>query len=351
MKILSSKDFASLYEKLDIRPITKDMLSDMSDERILREKMHARKDTKEYAEFIWYTYAKIQKRIIEGDYKVEVSGKLTLKGELGYAHSQENIWIVELPLRTSNVYKIKDLTDYECSPYWPKPPYHIWITSAENAYSDEVKKDVWKKLGMELKPIYELVADKNGLYNKKIADAITLKFNKVNWGINAHQELIDGLENAIGDVNVKLQYMTRGLGDDTIEPFVYICLNKNEKGIDRHSSNVFWFDLSYGKIECRNMPHLYLSPFDKSGKNTFNPSLRYLAMRSSDNLLKECGMKTWRKVSYKNTQDIINKISRYVNDSIRLMDIYCGTNVKLLGGKDMIGVLDISIADANMKNI
>lgn len=157
------------------------------------------------------------------------------------------------------------------------------------------------------------------------------------------KNIIDGLYNVIDDVLVDVS-MEKSFDKSTL-PTLYISLGNNP--IDRHSIYCFVFRLWDGKIDCIQTPYVYLSPFDKSGNNTYNPRLKYMAMRSADELIKECGFKQWRKTKYNTTDDIVSKVSTYVNECIKLLNIYCGCDVRK--DTELRGVIDESILDAVKK--
>ena len=102
----------------------------------------------------------------------------------------------------------------------------------------------------------------------------------------------------------------------------------------------FIFILNDNKIELHTSPHTYLSPFDRSGENPFDPRMKYLAMRSGDNLMKEYYGKGWRKTGYKTEKDIVSKVGKYVKGALKLMDVYCD------GYPYHQGALTTSISDA-----
>ena len=110
-------------------------------------------------------------------------------------------------------------------------------------------------------------------------------------------------------------------------------------GIVENSAR-FIFILNDNKIELHTSPHTYLSPFDRSGENPFDPRMKYLAMRSGDNLMKEYYGKGWRKTGYKTEKDIVSKVGKYVKGALKLMDVYCD------GYPYHQGALTTSISDA-----
>lgn len=79
------------------------------------------------------------------------------------------------------------------------------------------------------------------------------------------------------------------------------------------------------KWDLVRSPHMYLSPFDKSGQNEYDSRLKYLAMRGAEDLRKECGMKIWRKCALKSEKDLIKKISEYMKTSFALVELYTGS--------------------------
>ena len=176
---------------------------------------------------------------------------------------------------------------------------------------------------------------------QQAADELDKTYNQNStWKTNYKDEIVEGIKKEVKDANVVLRVMRKC---KEIVP-VTLLIGVGDKKIDNHSSNAFRFDLYNGKIDGNGSPLMYLSPFDRSGNNTYKPSLKYMAMRSAEDLLKECGGKPWRKVIYKNPQDIISKTLRLVKDCLPLMNLYCGGDV--LHGTELKGVLDISIADA-----
>ena len=129
-------------------------------------------------------------------------------------------------------------------------------------------------------------------------------------------------------------------GHDYVSLYINFMDKKDyPHGIVENSAR-FIFILNDNKIELHTSPHMYLSPFDRSGENPFDPRMKYLAMRSGDNLMKEYYGKGWRKTGYKTEKDIISKVGKYVKDALELMDVYCG------GYPYHQGVLTTSISDA-----
>lgn len=118
----------------------------------------------------------------------------------------------------------------------------------------------------------------------------------------------------------------KGLGN-IMTHWITICLQEQNDIPNHIAENAAVYRFVYEgnlKWQLDKTPHMWLSPFDKSGNNEYSPRLQYLAMRSSEDLRKECGMKMWRKCALKTEKDIIKKVSDYVKSSFALVELYTG---------------------------
>lgn len=348
-KILNFNEFNSVSEKLNIQPVSKGRLNSVSlsakeDEDKWLKKSEFNHNTAEYADFITDAYAKIQKNIERNQYGIEIktvtAGSSTslivrIYGTIGFYKK----------LEYSTEFYVAYMGLYTTSETIPS----INIGENHKLFMGDSMFGIIKKVFNEknLKPINELVCDEKGMFNDRIKSELDKTYNQNStWKTYYKDEIINGIKNEINDANVILKMTRNG---NKISP-VSLFIGINDKKIENHSSNAFRFDLYSGKIDGVAKPLMYLSPFDKSGNNTYKPSLKYMAMRSAEDLLKECGGKPWRKVAYKTPQDIISKTLKFVKECLPLMNLYCGGDV--LHGTELKGVLDISIADAAaMSNI
>ena len=137
--------------------------------------------------------------------------------------------------------------------------------------------------------------------------------------------------------------------DNAFYPSAYIEINfTEEKDWPNHIKGnaclfEFCIDFEMGKLEYKRGPRLWLSPFDKSGENPYDRSLKYMAMRGGADLGKECGIPKFRTCPMKDEKTIAKKVCDYVNKIMALVNVYTG------GYPYKDGKLDISIADAYKK--
>ena len=342
--ILNLDEFSKLEESINIKPVTKTRLDGIKkSESEWMSLGNFPETTRNYAEFQWEAYARIQKNIENHDYSVSVhmrpnpnilQNTVRFYGKISKFNDTE--WHIDFDLEKNHLYKVKATERKKA--YLGEHP--IWWNGSVNTQSEDIKKEKEAEHGMKFLSPNELLCP-NGKFEGIAKDALDAVYNAHNvWQSSFKKIVEDRLTEAIPNATVIVN--VRRYADENLFPTVYVGLNKASHDIN--SGCVFVFDLEGGKIDCQRNMHLTLSPFDRSGENTYKPHLKYMAMRSSDDLLKECGLKHWRKVSYKTAQDIVKKISEYVNRSFSVMDIYCGHDVK--NDDRLKGVLDISIADA-----
>ena len=137
--------------------------------------------------------------------------------------------------------------------------------------------------------------------------------------------------------------------DNAFYPSAYIEINfTEEKDWPNHIKGnaclfEFCIDFEMGKLEYKRGPRLWLSPFDKSGENPYDRSLKYMAMRGGADLGKECGIPKFRTCPMKDEKTIAKKVCDFVNKIMALVNVYTG------GYPYKDGKLDISIADAYKK--
>lgn len=79
---------------------------------------------------------------------------------------------------------------------------------------------------------------------------------------------------------------------------------------------------------------IWLSPYDKEN------DYKYHAMRSADNLAKECGTGRFRKSKAKDEADVAVKIAKHLNKVMDIVNTYTG------GYPYKEGIIDTSIVDA-----
>ena len=344
-KILNFKEFNSVSEKLNIQPVSKDRLNSVppfiKEEEEWFKKGEAEHNTAEYADFITEAYAKVQNNIERNNYNIEIrtDTSVTVGGEVSLivriygtiGHHKKLEYVSEFYVAYMKLY----------APSASNPS--IYFGDNHKLYMGDSMFGAVERAFNEkkLKQLNELICDDNGLFNERIRGELDKTYNQNStWKTNYKDEIVEGIKKEVKDANVVLRVMRKC---KEIVP-VTLLIGVGDKKIDNHSSNAFRFDLYNGKIDGNGSPLMYLSPFDRSGNNTYKPSLKYMAMRSAEDLLKECGGKPWRKVAYKTPQDIISKTLRLVKDCLPLMNLYCGGDV--LRGTELKGVLDISIADA-----
>lgn len=134
--------------------------------------------------------------------------------------------------------------------------------------------------------------------------------------------------------------------DDSFYPSAYVEIDfTREKDWPNHIRGnaclfEFYIDLETGKLEYKRGPRMWLSPFDKSGENPYDRSLKYMAMRGGADLGKECGIAKFRTCPMKDEKNVAKKVCEYVNKIMELVKVYTG------GYPFKNGILDISIADA-----
>lgn len=343
MKIKGYDEFVS--EKLNIQPVSKDSLNSVpsfvKEEEEWLKKSEADHNTAEYADFITEAYAKAQNDIEKNNYSIEIRTDtsvtvgdevpLTVRiyGTIGYHKKLEytaEFYVAYMKLYTPSV----------ADPAICFGDNHKLFMgdsmsgAAERAFNEK-----------KLKQLNGLICDDSGLFNDRIKGELDKIYNQNStWKTNYKDDIVDGIKKEVKDANVSLRVMRKGKEIMPVTLLIGIC----DKKSGNHFSDAFGFDLRGGKIDGNESPLMYLSPFDRSGNNTYRPNLKYMAMRNAEDLLKECGGKPWRKVIYKNPQDIIVKTLRFVKDCLPLMNLYCGGDV--LHGTELKGVLDISIADA-----
>lgn len=352
-KILKIDDFSKVNERLDIKPMSAERMSkiqaEQQEENAWLKKSEAPSDSREYADFIWDAYEKIQNNILDNNYNVIAkyeNGNVIVRigGHIGI-YKRIN-WNVEYKIRHDSMYTAQSMED---SSIFLDDNHKImfkgWDLPAvyKSVYYERVKEH--GLLGMR-----ELLCDdKYGVFNDRITAELDNLYDANNtWKMRYAKEVADGLYAELeNEYPVVIEINTRRWQNMRITPYLRIGLKGSS--LRAEGSDFFRFNLEEGKIDCTQTPLMYLSPFDKSGKNEYNPRLKYMAMRSAEDLLKECGGKPWRKVSYKNSQDIIKKVLRFVKDCFPLMSLYCG-GLELKGGT-LRGTLPISIAVAEKSNL
>lgn len=81
----------------------------------------------------------------------------------------------------------------------------------------------------------------------------------------------------------------------------------------------FSVDLFTHKVEMHRDGHVWLSE-----KDLQREPYKYLAMRSMTDIAKEKGVKTFRKQGFKNTDDLIKKITAYYKQVMQAVTEYTG---------------------------
>ena len=152
--------------------------------------------------------------------------------------------------------------------------------------------------------------------------------NKWNHSWPYYEDLIkEGLEKELPFAKTIEVQQRKGI-QNIEEHYIKIYLQDKKdfpNGLSENAAVWVFEYLGNWKWDLVRSPHMYLSPFDKSGENEYDSRLRYLAMRSAEDLRKECGMKTWRKCALKSERDIIKKISEYMKTSFALVELYTGS--------------------------
>lgn len=104
--------------------------------------------------------------------------------------------------------------------------------------------------------------------------------------------------------------------------YIYINYTKPEdypNGLVVNSCR-FIFSLRFAgnSLELHTSPHAWLSPYDREH------DFKYLAMRSAIDMGKECGVAKFRKSKIKDEDDVANKITKYVNSIMDIVNVYTG---------------------------
>ena len=164
MRILNITEFVN--EKLNITPVTAQRLRDLqsSSKMIAYSKTKKDKDSKEYADYIWYMYGAIQNCIEKGRYEVECPGYfVTIKGRIDVGE-----WFVEFNLNQYDNHR-PDIESENAVPHCNDE--EVWLTDIFNDYSDESREEMEKLYGFEFENMINLFGG-GGDFPKKVIDAI-----------------------------------------------------------------------------------------------------------------------------------------------------------------------------------
>lgn len=85
-----------------------------------------------------------------------------------------------------------------------------------------------------------------------------------------------------------------------------------------YNSCMFDFFDAGGGFKLHHYPHVYLSDYDREH------DYKYLAMRGVPDLMKECGLPSFRKFNYKDEKTTAKKIATYVSNAMDVLDCYTG---------------------------
>ena len=144
-------------------------------------------------------------------------------------------------------------------------------------------------------------------------------------------------------LDIKPVFVTVTKGDFLVkEAQIRICYNETKDYPNGLAENapMFIFRYFFGSdsLEAHHSHFMiWLSPYDKEHDH------KYMAMRSAENLGKECGVPYFRKCKGKDETNIANKITKYVNTIMDIVMAYTG------GYPYKDSKLDISIKDAYKK--
>ena len=199
-KILNAKQFIS--EKLDIQPVSKDRLEDMTKKSKELANVKNDRESYEFAEYIWDSYFQIQKEIMNGNYKINVSDSgIEISGFIHNYGMQK--WYVEL---YANPYDNHRLS-MDCDP----APYidgeEIWLNNTLNDYSDDAFDNVAEKYDFNFKTMALLFANNiNFEFNDDIIDAIDEYFEDEDNEINEKLNIQPVSKKRLNDVKNMLKF-------------------------------------------------------------------------------------------------------------------------------------------------
>lgn len=139
-------------------------------------------------------------------------------------------------------------------------------------------------------------------------------------------------------LNIKPEYIKVLYGTTSIfRNNLFIEVNYNKECDYPHNqllnATVFKFDNVEDKMDLSWSPHFNLSPYDKAN------DYKYFAMRNVKDLGKECKV-NFRKFDLKDEKNIVEKLAKYLNSIMEVIQIYTG------GYPYKDGILEISLKEA-----
>lgn len=140
-------------------------LSDISSKVIAYSKQHKKdKESKEFAEYIWYMYGAIQNCIMKDEYDVERSGDSVL------IHGTIDVgaWEVQFILNPYDNHR-PGIESENAVPYCNDE--EVWLAYTFNDYSNDAYEKMEKLYGFEFKRMINLFGG-GGKFPKKVTDAI-----------------------------------------------------------------------------------------------------------------------------------------------------------------------------------